>query len=408
MEAAPERFGSYVIYEQLGKGGMATVHRAELPQRTGAPKQIALKRLMPTYQKEIVALFLDEARLLRYLHHPNIAETYDSGKVFGTYFIAMEYVKGPTLKELVKHCGSTVGSVPQEITVNLVAQLCDALDHAHNRTDEKGAPLGIIHRDITPSNVIVSDKGALKLIDFGLAKAKVSTEETGQGIIKGKFGYVAPEYLGGKLDHRADLWAVGIIMYELLTSRRLFDGKDAFETMMRVRSLPIPRPSIGNPRVTPELDRLVMTALERNPDKRWQSAAEMRDALREVIRQPGNQIDGPHIAEWVRWVFELQPGSDISGVRHLKALSGAPDNEATIMDPLPPMPIDDDDEDDDGDVTEAEEPPRSPTPIPRPAPLPAPVAAIVGDISRAALIWYAGALAVAFVAAAAIVWALLG
>src|SRR6185503_5757064 len=147
---------------------------------------------------------------------------------------------------------------PQPITLNVAAQLCDALDHAHNQVDEHGQPLGIIHRDITPSNIILSDAGTLKLIDFVLAKAKVSSEETGRGVIKGKLGYVAPEYLGGKLDHRADLWAVGIIMYELLTSRRLFDGADAFETMTRIRNLPIPRPSIGNPRVTAELDDIVM------------------------------------------------------------------------------------------------------------------------------------------------------
>jgi serine/threonine protein kinase len=237
----------------------------------------------------------------------------------------------------------------------------------------------------------------------------VSTEETGQGIIKGKFGYVAPEYLGGNLDHRADLWAVGIIMYELLTSRRLFDGKDAFETMMRVRSLPIPRPSIGNPRVTPELDRIVMTALERNPDRRWQSAAAMRDALREAIRQPGNQVDGAHIAEWVRWVFQLQPGSDVSGIGHLKALA-TPDNEATIMDPLPPMPLDELADEAPGEAAPEAAPSITPT-APRPLPLPAQVVALVGEIgemNRATLLWYAGALAVAFVAAAAIVWALLG
>jgi serine/threonine protein kinase len=382
VDAAPERFGSYVIYEQLGKGGMATVHRAELPQRDGTKKQIALKRLMPTYQKEIISLFLDEARLLKFLHHRNIAETYDSGKVFGTYFIAMEYVKGPTLKELVAHCAATVGAVPQEITLSLAAQICDALDHAHNRCDDKGAPLGIIHRDITPSNLILSEHGEVKLIDFGLAKAKVSSEETGQGVIKGKYGYIAPEYLGGTLDHRADLWAVGIIMYELLTSRRLFDGKDAFETMMRIRSMPIPRPSIGNPRVSPELDHIVMTALERNPERRWRSAAEMRDALRHVIAQPGNHVDGEHITEWVTWVFQRQPGS--------------PDNEATIMDPLPPMPLIDEDRGGDGSVDDNLPNARDIVMLPTAQPL-----------SRAGWIWVAGAIGLGCVIVAAFFWVLL-
>ena len=307
VEAAPERYGSYVVYEQIGKGGMATVHRAEVATRDGT-HEVALKRLLPTTQKEHVALFLDEARLLRYLQHPNIATTFDSGRVFGTYFIAMEYVRGPTLKELVEHCAVTTGSVPQAITMNLGAQLCDALDHAHNRCDERGKPLGIIHRDVTPANIIISETGMLKLIDFGLAKAKNTTEQTAVGVIKGKFGYVAPEYTKGALDHRADLWAVGIIMYELLTSRRLFDGADAFETMMRVREMPIPRPSLANPQVMPALDEIVMTALERDPARRWESAAKMRDRINAVIARPGNSIDDKGVADWVRWVFEQKRG----------------------------------------------------------------------------------------------------
>jgi eukaryotic-like serine/threonine-protein kinase len=307
MVEEPERYGSYLVYEQIGKGGMATVHRAELPTTRGV-RQVALKRLFPTLERELVRLFLDEAKLLRYLQHPNIASTFDSGRVFGTYFIAMEHVRGPTLKELVEHCRVTTGSVPEAITLNLAAQLCDALDHAHNQRDEAGKPLGIVHRDVTPANIIISETGLLKLIDFGLAKTKVTTQQTAVGVIKGKFGYVAPEYIDGKLDHRADLWAVGILMYELLTSRRLFDGADAFETMMRVRELPIPRPSIANPKVTRELDELVMTALDRDLKRRWQSAAAMRDGIRAVIAQPGNAIDNKGVADWVKWVFEQKRG----------------------------------------------------------------------------------------------------
>jgi serine/threonine-protein kinase len=303
----PERYGPYLVYEQIGRGGMATVHRAEMATRSGV-QEVALKRLLPTLQRELVTLFLDEAKLHRYLRHPNLATTFDSGRVFGTYFIAMEYVPGHTLKQLVEHCALTVGSVPQPITLRLAEQLCAALDHTHNCRDEHGKPLDIIHRDVTPANIIISRDGVLKLIDFGLAKSKSTSEQTAAGVIKGKFGYVAPEYVGGRLDHRADLWAVGIIMYELLTSRRLFDGADAFETMMRVRELPIPRPSLGNPHVTPEIDEIVMTALERDPARRWQSAAAMRDRLAQVIAQPGNATDDASVAEWVAWVFEQQPG----------------------------------------------------------------------------------------------------
>jgi serine/threonine-protein kinase len=292
--------------------------------------------------------------------------------VFGTYFIAMEYVRGPTLKELVTHCGATVGGVPEPITLYLTAQLCDALDHAHNCHDEKGAPLSIIHRDVTPSNLILSDEGLIKLIDFGLAKAQVSREETAQNMIKGKYGYIAPEYLGGHLDHRADLWAVGIIMYELLTSRRLFDGADNFETMMRVRSLPIPRPSLANPRVSPQLDRIVMTALERDPARRWQSAAAMRDAIREVIAQPENFIEPRHVTDWVRWAFTKTPGEEVSGVSHLHGMVN-PDAERTVATPPPIM----------------DEPPDD------------------MPLSLAGKIWLACAMGIAFLLAASLVWEVL-
>lgn len=299
----PERYGSYRVYEQLGKGGMATVHRAELDTPQGI-QQVALKRLVPTIERTPLALFLDEARLLRYLHHPNIPETFDSGRVFGSYFIAMEYVPGPTLGALIAHCSATVGPVPQGVALNLVAQLCDALDYAHKRRDEQGKPLGIIHRDVTPTNLILSPTGLLKLVDFGLAKAALSTEPSAAGVIKGKLGYVAPEYTRGKIDHRADLWAVGIIMYELLTGRRLFDGPNAVETINRVRELPVPRPSLANPGVAHQIDDVVMTALERDPRRRWPSAASMRDRIRAVSAQLGDEIDNQRVTEWATWALE--------------------------------------------------------------------------------------------------------
>jgi serine/threonine protein kinase len=217
----------------------------------------------------------------------------------------MEYIPGRTLKELITHCRTTVGPVPQLVVLNLTAQLCDALDYAHKRRDEQDRPLGIIHRDVTPANLILAPTGVLKLVDFGLAKATPATEPSVAGVIKGKLGYVAPEYTRGEIDHRADLWAVGIIMYELLTGgRQLFEAPNPTDTISRVRSMPVPRPSLANPSVSHDVDDIVMSALERDPRRRWPSAAAMRDRIRAVSAQLGDPADEQRAIEWVSWAFD--------------------------------------------------------------------------------------------------------
>ena len=322
---------------------MATVHRAERTGKDGT-RVVALKRLLPRVaaQQEARRSFVQEGRLTRVLHHPNIAATYESSTYRETAFIAMEYLPGPTLKQLVEHAGMTVGAVPTPVMLNIACQICDALDYAHNLCGPDDQPLGIIHRDVSPSNIIVFDGGLVKLIDFGLAKARMGTaaSETAIGMIKGKYSYVAPEYLAGTLDARADLWALGVVMYELLTNRRLFDGFDDFETMTRVRKMPIPRPSLANNRVSRELDEVVMMALERDPERRWQTAAAMRDGLRRVIALPGNAIENQHVNEWTRWVFTQQRGTEKSGLSTLLAMVAPPPPPPPVDVPPSTLPID--------------------------------------------------------------------
>jgi eukaryotic-like serine/threonine-protein kinase len=294
-----ERFGSYEIYEELGAGGVAAVHLA----RTRAVKDpVALKRLYPHVANipELVGSFIDEARLARHLRHPGIARVYEFGRLRGTYFIAFEFVPGPTLQQLQRQCITHVGRIPMAVVVEIAHQLCDALDHAHNLRNELGLPLGIVHRDVSPSNVIVSSSGQVKLIDFGLAKTKQSTVQSQVGVIKGKLNYVAPEYLSGKLDARCDLWALGVVMYELLTNQRLFDAPEQGTILERVRAMPIPAPSRANPEVSPEVDRIVLTALTREPNKRWQRASDMRNALASL---PSGRITQQQLVTWVEWAF---------------------------------------------------------------------------------------------------------
>lgn len=327
-----EEFGTYYVYEELGVGGMATVHRAE--RRVGGARQrVALKRLLPNAvtDPDLLKLFLDEGKLVSRLRHRNIAEAYDCGEVGGEYFLAMELVAGPTLKALLKKCAATVGLIPYPIALNLLTQVCEALAYAHELVDETGKRLGVVHRDVSPSNIVISTNGVVKLIDFGVAKT--TTTNTQAGIIKGKLAYIAPEYLEGGIDLRADLWAVGACAYELLTNKRLFTGDDDLELMRQVRSQPISPPSRINPDVPPELDAVVMTALSRDPDQRWQNATALRTALAGVGRPSTNA----ELVEWVEWVYKLGEGAPrpVRGTRSHAAMTTAQVEAAVGAQPAP-------------------------------------------------------------------------
>ena len=300
----PELFGSYIVHEELGTGGMATVHLAQGRSGLALNKKVALKRLLPHIARvpELLASFIDEARLARYLKHPNIAQVYEFGRFSGTYFIAFEFVPGPTIEQLVNQCKLCVGPIPVAVILNIAIQICDALDHAHTMRDESGHHLGIVHRDVSPQNLIVSSSGFVKLIDFGLAKAKYQSVESQAGIIKGKLSYTAPEYIAGKLDARCDLWAVGVVLHEMLTGRRLFQTDDELSKVGRIQSMPIPRPSQFNAEVSRTLDDVVLTALERDPKRRWQTAADMRTAL-VAHAQQRRELSKAQLVQWVEWAF---------------------------------------------------------------------------------------------------------
>jgi serine/threonine protein kinase len=297
-----------VVYEQIGLGGMATVHRAETQGIAGFSKQVALKRMLPSVAADanLVKSFIREARLASHLRHANVAQTYDLGKVGDTYFIAMELVPGLNLREILKHCAMCSLHMPLAVAMNIVNQIGDALDYAHNLCDDSGQPLGIIHRDVSPANVIVSEGGVVKLIDFGIAKASGGGMQTLSGMIKGKFSYLAPECLNGDVDARSDLFALGVIAYELLTSRPLFQGNDDMDTLYRVKNMPIVPPSRINPQVPPEIEAIIMTALERDPEKRWQRATAMRQAMTTETQRLGLVAHNAQVEDWIARAFQQQ------------------------------------------------------------------------------------------------------
>jgi serine/threonine protein kinase len=308
-EGSPtEEFGPYIVYERLGVGGMAQVHRA-IATNDAFRRPVALKRMLSHIadSEEMVKAFVREARLASYLRHENVAQTYDLGKVGGTYFIVMELITGRNLREVLKHCGVTTGPMPVPVALNILNQICDALDYAHNLRDEAARPLGIIHRDVSPSNVIVSDSGVVKLIDFGIAKASAAGMQTMGGMLKGKFAYMAPEYIDGHIDARADLFAIGVIAHELLTNRPLFSGRDDIDTLTRVRDMHIAPPSKKNPLVPPEIDDVVMTALARDPERRWQHATALRTAMTTLTQRLDLVASNAQVIQWLDWAFSHEP-----------------------------------------------------------------------------------------------------
>ncbi len=343
----PESFGPYVVYEQLGIGGMAEVHRAEQSGIEGFRKVVALKRMLPhlAQNAEMVRSFVREARLAAYLRHANVAQTYELGKVGDTYFIAMELIEGRNLREILRHCAQNRTIMPVAIALNVINQMCDALDYAHNLADHDGQPLGIIHRDVSPSNVIVTEGGIVKLIDFGIAKAELSGTQTMSGTIKGKFGYMAPEYIGGTLDARADLFALGVIAHELLTNRPLFTTSDDIDTLHRVRSMEIDPPSRSNPKVPPEIDDIVMTALARDPEMRWQHATALRAALTTMTKRLGLEVMSTQVAFWLdSTFFDAATMPFESAYPHDESISisieGLTQMTAQLKGPFPTPPLD--------------------------------------------------------------------
>jgi serine/threonine protein kinase len=303
----PELFGPYEVYERIGVGGMATVHRAKKQGIEGFERVVALKRMLSHLADDetFIKSFVREARLASQLQHGNIIHIYDLGRVGRVYYIAMEYVRGRDLRKILKQAAYATGPMPLAMMLMLSQQLCDALDYAHGLTDENGEPLGLVHRDVSPSNILIAADGHLKIIDFGIAKATSSSLKTLSGRVKGKFAYMAPEAIQGKqLDRRTDIFAVGIVAHEMLTARPLFATKNQFDTIRKITQEEVKPPSYYNPQCPRDLDEIIMTALAKSPDERWQTAGAMHRALDHVAKKHGLQTSNREIAEWLEWAFQ--------------------------------------------------------------------------------------------------------
>jgi len=305
MRKTGERFGKYVVYEQLGSGGMAVVQRATWSGIEGFERELALKRLHPQLgnKPEVVAAFVREAKLSARLQHVSIAHTYELGKVGDTYFIAQELIDGRDLKAILRRASIGNTPVPIAVLVWILAELCEALDYTHTRADTATAiPLGIVHRDISPSNVMVTRTGHVKVIDFGVAEALV--DNTYSGGIRGKYGYMSPEALAQQpLDARSDLYSVGVVAHELIVGDRLFTKAER-EARSRGEMLDQPLPPSLYRRDCPrELDQIVVKALASDRNERWGSASALREALHSFARRNQLEHTSSMAAEWFADLF---------------------------------------------------------------------------------------------------------
>jgi serine/threonine protein kinase len=287
---------------------MATVHRAIERGIEGFERVVALKRLLPHLAEDegFVRAFVREAKLASLLQHGNIVQLYELGRVGSSYFISMEYIPGRDLRVILRQARRVCGPPPVEIALAIMTELLDALDYAHSQCGSDGKPLGLVHRDISPSNLIVSHTGHLKVIDFGIAKATLGHLMTHTGRIKGKLSYMAPEALAGRtLDGRSDLFSASVIAHELLTATPLFAAKDDFQTIDRLQNMQPPPPSARNPTCPPELDDIVLRGLAKDPTQRWRSAAEMRAALAELAIDHHRLATNREVCDWVEEAFEM-------------------------------------------------------------------------------------------------------
>lgn len=268
----------YRVIERIAAGGMAEVYRAESAGLEGFKKTVAIKRVLPhlAEKKQFIGMFLDEARLSAHLNHSNCVQVFDIGVGDNTYFIVMEFVDGSDLKAVLEHLQQHNRKIPVGLALLIACKICEGLSYAHEARDNRDRLLGIVHRDISPPNVLLTRHGEVKVVDFGLAKANSQLERSEPGIIKGKFSYLSPEAaLGESVDLRTDLFAVGVILWEMLAGRRLFLGETDLQTVRLVQAAEIPDIRRFNPDVNPQIDAVVRRSLARDPRQRYQSAREM-------------------------------------------------------------------------------------------------------------------------------------
>jgi len=327
----PTSFGKYTLVARTGRGGMADIYLAIAAGPSGFRKLVVIKRLREAYEddRRLVEMFMDEARLGARLEHPNVVHTLEFGASDGRHFMAMEFLEGQTLARILRRKIRAGIEVPVDFVLHIATEVLEGLHYAHDLEDFDGSPLGVVHRDVTPANIMVTYPGVVKVLDFGVAKAATQMTETDPDVRKGKFAYLSPEQIEGRVDRRSDIFSLGVILWEALAGRRLFFAPDPAQTIKKTLTAPIPRIAFVTRRKLPEgLDDLLQKALKRNAANRFQSALEMRAAIEEIKAGAGIALRRKDMAAFMADTF-----SDLREQhgRDLQAAVGAGLETATAM-----------------------------------------------------------------------------
>ncbi len=302
----PKQFGKYQLLDKIAEGGMAELFRAKLTGAQGFEKLIAIKRILPNLSGEenLLAAFIDEAKLAALLHHENIIQIYDFGSMDDQYFIAMEYLFGKDLRTISRTVRKKDQELGLENILYIICRICAGLDYSHNLKDLQGKALNIIHRDINPQNILITYEGQVKIIDFGIAKAASHNTKTRENLIKGKLAYMSPEQANGQaIDHRSDIFSTGIILYELLADRRMFQG-ETMHVLSLVREAQYDPPEEVIPNLPPKLNAILHRALAKDPDERFRYAGEMLADIEEFMFELSLRPNARSFAGYMKELFE--------------------------------------------------------------------------------------------------------
>ncbi len=309
--AGGESFGDYVLLRKIAQGGMAEVFLAKRRGVEGFEKTVAIKRILPelSWNREFVTMFINEAKIAARLSHPNIVQIFDFGKIESYYFIAMEFIAGENLRTVLQRADEKRLPMLPGLAALIIARACAGLEHAHRKTDESGKPMRIVHRDISPQNVLVSYEGEVKVVDFGIAKAVAENPEATRGVLKGKLAYLSPEQVGGEnLDARSDLFSIGLVFYELLTGGKLFDRHDPGEILDAIVRVDSEEVSRSIPNLHKRLREVLQRSLHVTPSGRYASAGEMQQALEDYLREQGDPGGTMQLTNFMRILFDEKAG----------------------------------------------------------------------------------------------------